>query len=82
MLPVQTECKAVYSYIVMKPYTHDERFYLRYAMIKTCWEESPEKRPTFSQINDLLDQYLEELAGYINTQLCLFPEIQQHNETV
>ncbi len=48
--------------------------------MKTCWEQDPEKRPTFSQINELLDHYLEELAGYIDIQTCLFPEIQKPGE--
>ena len=47
--------------------------------MKTCWEHDPEKRPTFSQINELLEHYLEELAGYMNIQTCLFPEMQQQS---
>ena len=45
--------------------------------MKTCWKQDPEKRPTFSQINDLLEQDLEELADYVKIQTCLFPELQQ-----
>ena len=51
-------------------------FGLRYAMMKTCWEEDPGKRPTFAQINKLLENDLEELAEYTDFQTCLFREMQ------
>lgn len=40
----------------------------------SCWELCPDERPTFASMNMLLDNYLEELAGYMNV---LFPGIQQ-----
>ncbi len=45
-------------------------------MMTSCWYNDPEERLTFAQISEMLDQYLEELAGYMNIQMCLFPEIQ------
>ena len=47
--------------------------------MKSCWQQDPKKRSTFSEISKLMDKYLEELAGYMNVG-CLFPEIQQQKE--
>ncbi len=48
-------------------------------MIMSCWLQHPNKRPTFSKLSELLDKYLEELAGYMNMG-CLFPEMQHQQD--
>ena len=48
-------------------------------MMRSCWQQDPNKRPTFARISELLDKYLEELAGYLSMG-CLFPEIQQQQQ--
>ena len=44
--------------------------------MRLCWQQDPTRRPTFARINELIDKCLEELAGYVNMEGCLFPEIQ------
>lgn len=53
---------------------------LRYELMKSCWQLDPKLRPSFASINTLLDKYLEELAGYMNVQSFLFPEIRLQRE--
>ena len=48
--------------------------------MKLCWEQDPENRPTFSAINQKIDRHLEEVAGYMNIETCLFPEMKHHEE--
>ena len=39
---------------------------LRYSMMYVCWNESPEQRPTFLDLVDLISITLEEEAGYLD----------------
>lgn len=47
-------------------------------MMKLCWQQDPAKRPTFAKLNKQIDQHLEEVAGYMNIETCLFPEMKHH----
>lgn len=48
--------------------------------MRSCWLQDASKRPTFTDINTLLDKYLEELAGYVSIQSVLFPAIRQQQK--
>jgi hypothetical protein len=43
----------------------------------SCWQRDSKLRPSFATINARIDEYLEELAGYMNIQSFLFPEIRR-----
>ena len=51
------------------------KLFHRYTLMMSCWQQDSKKRPTFSQIVELLDSDLEDLAGYMNMD-CLFPEMK------
>ena len=41
------------------------RTYSRYDLVSQCWEESPEKRPSFEDLVKEINILLEEVAGYL-----------------
>lgn len=46
---------------------NDHAIYLfRYALQQSCWEEKPEERPTFAEIVNKLEQYLELIGEYVD----------------
>ena len=48
-----------------------------------CWHSSPEDRPTFSQLVELIDKTLTSMAGYLDfNQFNLVVTEQLNKETV
>lgn len=49
-----------------------------YEIMQTCWLQDPNERPTFAHLNERIDRYLMELAGYVSMGpgIC-FPELQR-----
>lgn len=47
-----------------------------YNLMKLCWKEDPNDRPSFTTIKSELDKFLETMAGYLVFDFSLFPEIQ------
>ena len=37
-----------------------------YTLMLSCWNESPNLRPTFSDLVELLDDIIKPLAGYLD----------------
>ena len=50
--------------------------------MEKCWKKDPDNRPTFAEINNLIDKYLEDLAGYISMDFNLFPNIEKEEENI
>ena len=38
-------------------------------VMRKCWKEDPEQRPTFSQLSSIVDKLLTSISGY--TALCM-----------
>ena len=60
----------------MKSTLHDTSYNhvfspLRYSMMHVCWNESPEQRPTFLDLVDLISTTLEKEAGYLDLSCSL-----------
>ena len=63
--PTNTACTDkmyVYVYGVIKFFL----FFIRYDVIAECMNESPEKRPSFSDLVTKMDLFLHEVAGYLD----------------
>ena len=41
-----------------------------------CWYMDPDKRPTFSELVNMMSQNLATLAGYLD--VCTFTELEPH----
>lgn len=37
----------------------------RYALLRSCWDDKPEKRPTFTTILQTLEQFLGSMSEYV-----------------
>ena len=40
--------------------------FYRYYVMTECWQEEPEKRPTFSEVVTVISTILEGMAGYLD----------------
>ena len=40
-------------------------------MMRKCWRESPEERPTFSELSSLVGKLLMSIAGYTELSMVL-----------
>ena len=50
----------------MRIWTCDILFVLySYAMMRKCWETSPDDRPTFKELYSNTSKYIERIAGYL-----------------
>lgn len=52
-----------------------------YDVIMKCWEELPDKRPSFAELVVLLSTLLEEIAGYLDFSVlnCSMEKAQRSN---
>ena len=37
----------------------------------SCWNSSPDERPTFSQLSESIDEIIKPLAGYIDLDIVI-----------
>ena len=47
-----------------------------YLIMFKCWYMDPNKRPTFSELVNMMSQNLASLAGYLD--VCAFSELKAH----
>ena len=45
-----------------------------YRIIKKCWKQDPNERPTFVDLVAMLDIRLQEVAGYLEMEMVLVPK--------
>jgi hypothetical protein len=51
----------------MTPPKYSPNFFAK--IMKNCWKKDPKERPTFSQLSEMIKNYVESLASidYLNT---------------
>ncbi len=50
------------------------------AVMRQCWREDPEERPTFSQLSAIVESLLTSIAGYIELGMVLLNTSQEEEE--
>ncbi len=46
-------------------------------LMRKCWREDPEERPTFSQLSSIVERLLTSIAGYTELGMVLLNTIQE-----
>ena len=46
-------------------------------MMRKCWSEAPEERPTFSQLSSIVERLLTSISGYTELGMVLLNTIQE-----
>ena len=70
-------CSVASSY---RHFSASKWFQCRYDVMKRCWQEEPEHRPTFSEMVTVISTSLEGMSGYLDlTTQPLAPAPSQDN---
>ncbi len=46
-------------------------------LMRKCWREDPEERPTFSQLSSIVERLLTSISGYTELGMVLLNTIQE-----
>ncbi len=49
-------------------------------VMRKCWREDPEERPTFSQLSSIVERLLASIAGYSELSMVLLDTNQEEEE--
>ena len=49
-------------------------------VMRKCWREDPEERPTFSQLSSIVDKLLTSIAGYTELGMVLVDTSREEEE--